>query len=559
MEVSCLHIRSRSGLSPLVGILIVVYRVASCASPAPSPSGPGASAPAGEIRSAPSSRSRAMPRSLAKQELAGVQAAADFVNADGGVDGRRIVLDVQDLEPGADASAVMDNAQGGRRDGRHRCVFVGRCRSPPARLRATRDSCTGKPGAVADRLTGRGPSARLPRRRERSQPRFELGDVRGNRAGLAARRRRLRSFGSRSSPPPTTTLSSVADAAASTAQAAGTPVVAQVTYDLAVPDWAGVMAQLKTASPDVIILASHIPDGIAFRRAMLAANLHVGALIGSTMAECDPDFAGDLGPDAVGIFASDRPTGGFQPSALDPAARALYDRFAAAWASRADGSSAPWRVRSRGTRREHARVHHLRTRPKRARSTPARARRAVGVLGRVGALPATSCRAAAGTGPLDAGAIAAAARSIDLPTGLAPEWCRAAVLERSGEPRSERACVGGDLAVAGRSLVRLRLAADLPDRSGRNSCRWLDDGDLAATAGSRRRAGHRGHRPGRRGRDAVGGDPVRRRRRGRDRVHVRRRPARRSAARRLAAGARAGVVACGRGRRRRWSSSAWRL
>ena len=40
---------------------------------------------------------------LAKEELAGVQAAADFVNADGGVDGRRIVLDVQDLEPGADA------------------------------------------------------------------------------------------------------------------------------------------------------------------------------------------------------------------------------------------------------------------------------------------------------------------------------------------------------------------------------------------------------------------------------------------------------------------------
>ena len=40
------------------------------------------------------------------------------------------------------------------------------------------------------------------------------------------------------------------------------------------------------------------------------------------MAECDPDFAGELGPDAVGVFASDRPTGGFQPTALDPAARA---------------------------------------------------------------------------------------------------------------------------------------------------------------------------------------------------------------------------------------------
>ena len=83
----------------------------------------------------------------------------------------------------------------------------------------------------------------------------------------------------------------------------------------------------------MIILASHIPDGVAFRQAMLAAGLKVRALIGSTMAECDPDFAGDLGADAVGIFASDRPTGGFQPGALDPSARATYDRFAAAWAT----------------------------------------------------------------------------------------------------------------------------------------------------------------------------------------------------------------------------------
>jgi hypothetical protein len=58
------------------------------------------------------------------------------------------------------------------------------------------------------------------------------------------------------------------------------------------------------------------------------------------MAECDPDFAGDLGPDAVGVFASDRPTGGFQPSALGPAARATYDRFAAAWAAGQDAPTA---------------------------------------------------------------------------------------------------------------------------------------------------------------------------------------------------------------------------
>ena len=98
------------------------------------------------------------------------------------------------------------------------------------------------------------------------------------------------------------------------------------------------MAALAAARPDVIILASHIPDGIAFRQAMLAAGLHVGALIGSTMAECDPDFAAELGSAAVGIFASDRPTGGFQPTALDPSARALYERLAAAWAKASRGT-----------------------------------------------------------------------------------------------------------------------------------------------------------------------------------------------------------------------------
>ncbi|HJP90016.1 MAG TPA: hypothetical protein VJ850_13355, partial [Candidatus Limnocylindrales bacterium] len=90
---------------------------------------------------------------------------------------------------------------------------------------------------------------------------------------------------------------------------------------------------LEAARPDVIILASHIPDGIAFRQQMVKSGLKVGALIGSTMAECDPDFAGELGAAAIGIFASDRPTSGFQSSALDADAAATYARFATAWAA----------------------------------------------------------------------------------------------------------------------------------------------------------------------------------------------------------------------------------
>ena len=91
------------------------------------------------------------------------------------------------------------------------------------------------------------------------------------------------------------------------------------------------LAAVAAARPDVLILASYITDGVSFRRAMLAAHLQVGALIGSTMAECGPDFGLELGADAVGVFASDRPTQGFNPNVLSADARATYERFSRAW------------------------------------------------------------------------------------------------------------------------------------------------------------------------------------------------------------------------------------
>src|SRR5437762_411049 len=63
---------------------------------------------------------------------------------------------------------------------------------------------------------------------------------------------------------------SVADAAARTATEAGLSVVARASYNLSLPHWPALMSELSSTQPDVVILASHIPDGIAFRRAMLA-------------------------------------------------------------------------------------------------------------------------------------------------------------------------------------------------------------------------------------------------------------------------------------------------
>jgi branched-chain amino acid transport system substrate-binding protein len=70
---------------------------------------------------------------------------------------------------------------------------------------------------------------------------------------------------------------------------------------------------------------------------MLARGVHVKAMIGSTMAQCGPDFGRALGADAIGIFASDRPTSGFNPAALNGDALATYQGLVAAFHQRFHG------------------------------------------------------------------------------------------------------------------------------------------------------------------------------------------------------------------------------
>ncbi|HYM84858.1 MAG TPA: ABC transporter substrate-binding protein [Candidatus Dormibacteraeota bacterium] len=266
---------------------------------------------------------------LAAQEYRGVRIAADLVNAGGGVNGRRIELDVRDLESADQAPAVMASLRAGGES-----VVLGAYSSDLSEAASAAASAEGlvywEAGAVADRLTGRG----LPLVFRVGASGTTLGDDSATFAAdeLAPRLgRRPTDLRLAIVAADDDYAASVADAAARTATGAGVPIVARLTYDLLMPRWASIMQRLGAVRPDVVVLASHIPDGVAFRHAMVAAGLHVGALIGTTMAECDPDFAGELGAEAIGIFASDRPVAGFRPGALAPAALAVYRRFAAAW------------------------------------------------------------------------------------------------------------------------------------------------------------------------------------------------------------------------------------
>jgi branched-chain amino acid transport system substrate-binding protein len=360
--------------------------------------------------------------SLAGPELTGVRIAVDHVNADGGIAGRKIELVVRDVQSREEAAEAMGKLhdQGVR-------LVIGAYSSDLSIAASQAAEKAGllywEAGAVADRLTGRG----LPHV-------FRVG-ASGSNLGANSSAFAATELASRLGKPVSQLrvgiavaddeyARSVADAAEATARERGMPVVVRRSYNLALPDWPSVMADLAAARPDVLILASHIPDGIAFRQAMLAAGLKVGALIGSTMAECDPDFAGELGPDAIGVFASDRPTAGFQSSALGPEAAAAYARFAAAWASGAKGGSSEGDGLTSGDeeygRGYGADAEYTIHGPAEDASAEESEEALAGYSAAWALFRHVLPTAAASGGALDADAVAAAARALDLPDGTLP-------------------------------------------------------------------------------------------------------------------------------------------
>ena len=335
----------------------------------------------------------------AHEELTGVEIARDLVNQDGGVAGRPVELTTADLERQAQAAPAVD----GLRDQGVPAIIgaYSSSLSIPASASAAADGLVyWEAGAVADQVTGRG----LPLVFRVGATGSNLGDNSGNFAAQVL----VPMLGR---PPAAVTVAqvvaddayahSVADAAAATLRAAGMPVVSTSVYDPDHPDFAPAIADLRASRPDILILSSHVPDGVAFRRAMLAAGIHVEAMIGSTMAQCIPAFGALLGADAVGVFASDRPGEGFDPATLAPAGRHLYDRLAAAWKERT-GQASPGEEALSGFSAAWTLFHEV--------------------------LP----RAAA-AGHLDPQGIAAAARTVDLPQGSLPNG--AGVRFPAGGPR----------------------------------------------------------------------------------------------------------------------------
>lgn len=263
---------------------------------------------------------------LAKQEYAGVQIAKDFANADGGINGTPITLVTKDITDPADAGARVTEL---KRAGVSSVIGAySSSLSMPISAAAQADGLLyWEAGAVADQLTGRGyPLV------------FRIGAT-GSNLGTMSSHFAAQVIAPRLNKTPGALRlvivhnvdgypTSVADAVQKQAKLEGFNIVGDVQYDTRVPDWPNVLDQVRGSNPNILVLASYIDDGVDFRRAMLKSGLHVDAFIGSTMAQCVPDFGAMMGADAIGVFASDRPPGwGFNPGALNKTGAAIYDRF----------------------------------------------------------------------------------------------------------------------------------------------------------------------------------------------------------------------------------------
>ncbi len=307
----------------LIGALILPVLAAACASVAaagPVPLRIGAIFPLAGTDAPDSS-----------DEYLGVQLAAQMVNAAGGVGGRSISLDFRDVEDQTQIPAAVSSLHA---DGVP--VVIGAYSSqlsiPAAAAVAADGMVYWETGAVADRVTGEG-----------SPLVFRIG-VDGAELGSNSGQFMLSQLVPKLGPVSKIRVyfvtaddeygHSVADATRNSLEAGGVSISGESVYNPYTPNWTPVMQAIAAAKPDILVLSSHIQDGIAFRRAFLAAGLSVKVFMGTTMAQCDQDFGNVLGSAAVGVFASDRPQANFNPDALDPQARALYNRFAALWKQR---------------------------------------------------------------------------------------------------------------------------------------------------------------------------------------------------------------------------------
>ena len=135
---------------------------------------------------------------------------------------------------------------------------------------------------------------------------------------------------------------SVAAGAEAELRARGLNEVGSFGYDFRTVDMARLVHRIAAAKPDVLFVSAYLEDAIALRRQLVAQHVKLVANIGTSSSYCMPAFGERLGEDAVGVYASDKPSAStINPSGLRANARALLERANSAYYAKWDQDMSP--------------------------------------------------------------------------------------------------------------------------------------------------------------------------------------------------------------------------
>jgi branched-chain amino acid transport system substrate-binding protein len=103
-------------------------------------------------------------------------------------------------------------------------------------------------------------------------------------------------------------------------------------------NWSELARTIGQSGANVVYASSYLDDGMALRRAILDQHLPLLASVGTSSSYCLPAFGQQLQGDAVGLFASDKPSAGsINPAALLSEGRDTLQWAEGQWAKRYGG------------------------------------------------------------------------------------------------------------------------------------------------------------------------------------------------------------------------------
>src|SRR5712691_7303105 len=119
----------------------------------------------------------------------------------------------------------------------------------------------------------------------------------------------------------------------------GISVVDVVEYDPRAYDAAVIAARVASDRPDFLWDVSYLDDGVAIWQALRQQHFALKAAVGTSSAFCIPEFSKRLGPDAVGVYAADKPDADISNAAVSPAGLALLEQARSAYARENGGAA----------------------------------------------------------------------------------------------------------------------------------------------------------------------------------------------------------------------------